>query len=91
MRAIQKIIEGACERFAERYPNSNLRFARIIGRRVSDLCGTSDEVYPSEQQLQVTDDIIMYVHNGDSIADRDLQALAAVLGARLRGEPRRGH
>lgn len=73
----ESILEGEAERFRALYPRSAVRFAEIIGKRVSHVAGPTDAVHIEERRVVVADRVLMFVADRDGISDEDLTRFAA--------------
>ena len=78
-------LEHEVARFRHMYPNSSVRFAEVIGRRVSHLAGPLDELHVAESRVAVNGRLVMFVSNGDAIPDEDIERFAVQVAAILEG------
>lgn len=81
-----RLLGAEAARFRERYPHSHVRFAEVLGRRVSHLVGSGGEAHPGERKVPVCEGLVMFVHDGDDIGEAALEAFAAAVA---RAVPRR--
>lgn len=80
---VLRLLEAEAARFRERYPHSHVRFAEVLGRRVSHLVGSAAEAHPGERKVPVCERLVMLVHDGDEIGEAALEALAAAVAGAL--------
>ena len=73
---LRAVLETEVERFRYMYPNSTVRFAEILGKRVSHVAGPTDDLLVGEVRCPVNDRLVMFVTNGDGLTEEDLRRFA---------------
>ncbi|MDI9583087.1 MAG: hypothetical protein QM473_02590 [Acidobacteriota bacterium] len=73
---LKSALETEVERFRHMYPNSTVRFAEILGKRISHVAGPTDELLVGELRYPVNDRLVMFVTNGDGLTEEDLRRFA---------------
>ncbi|NSW55516.1 MAG: hypothetical protein HPY44_05850 [Armatimonadetes bacterium] len=73
---LRSALETEVERFRTMYPNSTVRFAEVLGKRVSHVAGPTDDLLVGELRYPVNDRLVMFVTNGDGLTEDDLRRFA---------------
>jgi hypothetical protein len=71
------LLEAEVARFRRRFPRSAVRFAEIVGKRVSHVAGPVDALHIGERRVPVNDRVLMLVDDRDSISEGDLGRFAS--------------
>ena len=80
---MKELLDSEVQRFNYMYPRSCVRFAEIIGRRVSHITGCDDELHVQEQRVPVNQRIVMFVENREDISDAELERFAVQVAAMI--------
>ena len=69
-------LEAQVVRFRQMYPNSSIRFAETIGKRLSHVAGPVDEIHSHERRIRVNGRIVMLASDENGISDEDMERFA---------------
>jgi len=78
---LKSSLEAEVARFKYMYPNSSIRFAQIIGKRVSHIAGPVDDIFVGEKRVRVNDGLVMFVNDADGIGPEQLERFAVQVAA----------
>lgn len=73
---LKPALEAEVARFKYMYPQSCVRFAEVIGKRISHVAGCDEELHPSERRVRVNDTLVMFVQDREGIPDHELERFA---------------
>lgn len=79
MSVSKEYLEKEIERFHTLFPRLDVRFCRIMGRRISHLAGDTSEIRTDELKLPVGSNILIFVSGEWRGLEKDLRKYAVSL------------
>lgn len=77
------LLSSLVRRFGSMFPESSVRFAGIVGKRLSHIAGDTGGLYFDERRVPINDRIVMFVHDGNGIDPEALAGFGAQVAATL--------
>ena len=79
MSVSKECLEKEIERFRTLFPRLDVRFCRIMGRRISHLAGDTSEIRTDELKLPVGSNLLIFVSGAWRSLEKDLREYAVSL------------
>lgn len=80
---VKDYLESEIGKFQTLFPRLDVRFCRIMGRRISHLAGDTSEIRTDELRLPVGLNLLMFVSGAWAGQENDLRKYAVSLGKLL--------
>ncbi len=80
---IKDQLDDEIGRFQELFPGLDVRFCRIMGRRLSHIAGATSEIRTGELKLPVGSNLLMFVNGSWEDYENDLREYADTLNRLL--------